>query len=321
MSQETINSLIEDNYKAAQRLRDLKNDFDELVNAFIILELISYTVSFAVLSKAVLHEIYFGSALMIVYVSVSVGFIAIVLLLRFFFQSVGIRFADALAVQLNIPIYILSMLLKPVTLLIILINKPIKGTPNAEESREEISELVESAHEEGAIESREYRILKNIIHFSDVLVSDVMTPRTVIFSCSADKTVDEVRTMSELQMYSRFPIWEGDSVDDGIIGYVMTKDVLLAALKGKGNMKIRDFIREIYFIPENAELDEALDRFLNRRQHILMVVDEYGGIEGLITMEDVLETILGVEIVDEVDRVVDLRQLAKQRRDSRIASL
>jgi CBS domain containing-hemolysin-like protein len=121
-------------------------------------------------------------------------------------------------------------------------------------------------------------------------------------------------------MYSRFPIWEGESLDDGIIGYVMSKDILLAALKGKGATKLRDFCREVYFIPENAELDTTLERFLNRRQHLFVVVDEYGGIEGLITMEDVLETMLGAEIVDEVDKVVDLRLLAKQRRDNRIAS-
>jgi CBS domain containing-hemolysin-like protein len=222
---------------------------------------------------------------------------------------------------MSLPIYLFTIVFKPVTQALKLINKSIVGIPNVEESRDEISELVESAHEEGAIDPGEYRILKNIMHFSEILVSDVMTPRTVIFSCSADLTINDVSTFQELQMYSRFPIWEGESVDDGIIGYVMSKDVLLAALNGKGNLSLREFNREIYFIPENAELDTALERFLNRRQHVFMVVDEYGGIEGLITMEDVLETMLGVEIVDEVDKVVDLRQLAKQRRDSRIAHL
>lgn len=159
------------------------------------------------------------------------------------------------------------------------------------------------------------------MNFSEVLVSDVMTPRTVIFSCEADKIIDDVIKMPELQMYSRFPIWEGESVDDGVIGYVMSKDILLAALNGKNNLSLRDFCREVYFIPENARLDIALERFLNRRQHLFIVVDEYGGVEGLITMEDVLETILGTEILDEVDKVADLRQLAKQRRDSRIASI
>jgi len=101
----------------------------------------------------------------------------------------------------------------------------------------------------------------------------------------------------------------------------MSKDVLLAALNDKVGLKLRDLYREVYFIPESAQLDDVLERFLNRRQHLFMVVDEYGGMEGLITMEDVLETILGTEILDEADKVADLRQLAKQRRDSRIAGL
>jgi len=127
--------------------------------------------------------------------------------------------------------------------------------------------------------------------------------------------------MSELMQYSRFPIWEGNSLDDDVVGYVLSADILRAALTGKSNTKLRSLSREVYIIPENAELDDALDMFLRRRQHQFVVVDEYGGVEGLITMEDVLETILGVEIVDEVDKVVDLRMVAKQRRDKRIASL
>ena len=321
LSQDTINNLIEKDYKVAQRLRSLKTEYDELVNSFIIFEFIAYIVSFAIISNLIFNSTYFGGANSLIYISLTFVFIVSVLILRFFLQAIGIKFADSVARVMSFPIYLFTIILKPVTSVFKMMNRGIVGSPNVEESRDELSELVESAHEEGAIEPGEYRILKNIMHFSEILVSDVMTPRTVVFSCSAEMTVDEVSKMTELQMYSRFPIWEGDSVDDGIIGYVMSKDVLLAALSGKGNMNIRDFNREIYFIPENAELDTALERFLNRRQHVFMVVDEYGGIEGLITMEDVLETMLGVEIVDEVDKVVDLRQLAKQRRDSRIASL
>lgn len=321
LSQDTINKLIETNYKAAQRLRELKIDYDELINSFILIEIISYIISFAFLSFTLIYNIHNGYINFNIYLFSILVFITCAILLRFLFQALGIRFADNVAGNMSLPIYIFTFTFKPITQVLKLMNKSIVGIPNVEESRDEISELVESAHEEGAIEPGEYRILKNIMHFSEILVSDVMTPRTVIFSCSADRTINDVSTLQELQMYSRFPIWEGESVDDGIIGYVMSKDVLLAALNGKGNLSLREFNREIYFIPENAELDTALERFLNRRQHVFMVVDEYGGIEGLITMEDVLETMLGVEIVDEVDKVVDLRQLAKQRRDSRIAHL
>lgn len=321
LSQETINELIEKNYRTAQRLRSLKTDYDELVNSYIIFEFIAYFISFIALTLFLINNYYSESNFLNVFLIVSVTFVLSLIFFRFLLQSIGIKFADTIAASFSFLMLVTSKSISPITSILKLLNRAIVGSPNVEESRDELSELVESAHEEGAIEPSEYRILKNIMHFNEILVSDVMTPRTVVFSCAADRAVDEILDTPELKMYSRFPIWEGDSVDDGIIGYIMSKDIFLAALKGKGASKLRDFNREIYFIPENAELDTALERFLNRRQHMFMVVDEYGGIEGLITMEDVLETMLGVEIVDEVDKVVDLRQLAKQRRDSRIASL
>jgi CBS domain containing-hemolysin-like protein len=101
----------------------------------------------------------------------------------------------------------------------------------------------------------------------------------------------------------------------------LTKDVLRAALAGRHAVELGKLKREVHFIPENVSLDQALEQFLQRRQHLFMVVDEYGGVEGLIAMEDVMETMLGAEIVDEADHVIDLRALAKQRRDARVAQL
>ena len=121
-------------------------------------------------------------------------------------------------------------------------------------------------------------------------------------------------------MYSRFPVYEGNDLDS-VCGYVITKDVLRAALAGRNGVELVKLKRDVKFIPENVTLERALEQFLGERYHMFMVVDEHGGVEGLLTMEDVLETMLGVEIVDEADHVVDLRQLAKQQRDARIARL
>lgn len=194
-----------------------------------------------------------------------------------------------------------------------------RETADEESAREDIDEILETAHEEGSLDADEYRLLKSIMRFSDVLVSDVMTPRTVVFGCSADNTVREVLAIREFRHYSRFPIWENDS-PDSVIGYVLGKDVLWAMINKRPDQKLRDISRDVYFIPENVSLDRALENFLERRDHLFVAVDEYGGVEGLITMEDVLETILGVEIMDEADNVPDLRHLAKQRRDLRISA-
>ncbi len=245
---------------------------------------------------------------------------AILVPLKTFAHAAGERFAERTAGQTAVVISIVSTFLKPITLLLGAINKIIVPPPTEDESREEFDALVDTARDEGTLDDGEYRILKNIMGFSEVQVSDVMTPRTVVFSCNALVTVGEVLRLPELQMYSRFPVWEGDSLD-GVVGYVMTKDVLRAALNAKKSRTLRELMREVYFIPENVELGKALEQFLQRKQHLMMAVDEYGGIEGLITMEDVVEAILGVEIVDEADRIVDLRALAKQRRDKRVAEV
>jgi CBS domain containing-hemolysin-like protein len=194
----------------------------------------------------------------------------------------------------------------------------LQGKEDSDVSMEEITDLVEEAHEDGSIDAGEYRLMTNVMKFNDVLVSDVMTPRVVLFSCRADMIIQETAKLPELQIYSRFPIWIGESIDDEVVGYVTTKEVFNAVLNGKNNITLKELARPIHFIPENAELGSTLDELLRNKQQLYLVVDEHGGIEGLITMEDILETILGVEIIDEADKIADLRQLAKQKREDRI---
>ncbi len=237
-------------------------------------------------------------------------------------RIVGMRYANQVVGFTAFSVNALTFVLRPVAAFVqYLYGKYIPDEGRDEESsREEIDEILETAHEEGSLDTDEYRILKSIMRYSDVQVSDVMTPRIVVFACPADMTVGETVKQPELTQYSRFPVYEDDSLDS-VMGYVTTRDLLRALVDERSDVKLRDIVREVYFIPDNVQLDRALENFLERRQHLFVVVDEYGGVEGLITMEDVVETILGVEIVDEADNVIDLRQLAKQRRDKRVANV
>jgi CBS domain containing-hemolysin-like protein len=317
LTHDSINKNLEANLKNADKLQQLKLHFDDSKEAYIIIEALFYTLTFVSMGILLIQskmEWYYITA--IIFFS-----FFLVLFLRALFWAIGRRFSDSVALNLTSSYKLLNKTSLPLYNFTNLIIDKVSGKNPDEASREELSAMFETAHEEGAIEPDEYRILKNIIHFSDVLVSDVMTPRTVVFSCHADRSIESVIDLPELQMYSRFPIYEGESIDNGVVGYIMSRDILYAALKGNSSKKLRDFSREVYIIPENAELDKALDQFLQRKQHIAIVVDEYGGVEGLLTMEDVMETILGVEIVDEADKVVDLRLVAKERRDKRIAGM
>lgn len=198
------------------------------------------------------------------------------------------------------------------------LTQPRSREEEEEEAREELEALVETAREEGALDAGEYRIMTNIMKLSSIEVSDVMTPRTVVSALCIDQTVADAMKLPELQIFSRIPVYEGNGLDN-VSGYVMTKDILRAAIAGRHTVAIGKLKRDVGYIPENITLERALEQFLQKRQHLFMVVDEHGGVEGLITMEDVFETMLGVEIIDEADHVADLRVLAKQRRDARIA--
>ncbi len=293
----------------------LQNVFFEYSAGIFFWEIFLYAISFSFVT----HTIFLNSLNLFDFILIIIAFLLVTFGIRSVFSALGKRLSVKSLIKLIGFVRFLRFISYPFAAFEEFLMKLITGKTEQEASREELTAMVESARQEGTLDDEEYRILKNIMHFSDVLVSDVMTPRTVVFSCNAMKTVGEIVNLPEMQMYSRIPIWDGNSLDDGVIGYVMSKDVYYAALTGKNNLPLKNLLRETDVIPENAQLDMALNRFLKKRQHIFLVVDEYGGIEGIITMEDVLETILGVEIVDEADRIVDLRELAKLHRDKRIA--
>jgi CBS domain containing-hemolysin-like protein len=119
--------------------------------------------------------------------------------------------------------------------------------------------------------------------------------------------------------YSRIPVY-GDSVDE-ISGYVLRHEILEANSAGKGDMSVSELVRPIHAVPETASVANILTQFTNRHEHIFLVVDEYGGMEGIVTLEDALESLLGLEITDETDVVTDLRELAQQRRLKRFRNL
>ncbi len=315
LNQDFITTCIDTNQKKATKIEYIWNEYNRINESFHLLEHFCYLAAAALIGVLFPIREIFGLEFLLI---ISIYFF-LLLIFRSFFYAFGKKISEKFFSK-NLNTFILiSSIGKPFYYLSDSILKAMKGSSDEDDSREEISAAVETAREEGSLDDDEYRIMKNIMQFSDVLVSDVMTPRTVVYSWNASQTVGDTVNLPEVRMYSRFPIWEGESLDDGVMGYVMSKDILHAALQDKSDMKLRDFRREVYFIPDNAQLDSALDMFLRRRQHLFVVVDEYGGVEGLLTMEDVLETMLGVEIVDEADRFVDMRLLAKQRRDRRIS--
>jgi len=298
--------------------RRLKRALDEPDETGLALSLLDAT--FLVGATIAASLIAMNGAEGVRFTALTIAFLVAVIVAKTIGGIIGSRFADRLLKFSGVLLTAARALATPILLGYTALMKVTRRTNDEDEAREELEALVETAREEGALDAGEYRIMTNIMRLSSIEVGDVMTPRTVVFSLDEDMSVSDAVDVPELQMYSRFPI-QSEADLDSVSGYVMTKDVLRAALAGHRTDPLSKLKRDIGFIPENITLEKALEQFLAKGQHILTVVDEHGGVEGIITMEDVLETMLGAEIVDEADHVVDLRALAKQRRDQRVQRL
>ncbi len=178
-------------------------------------------------------------------------------------------------------------------------------------SREEFTAMAELGEEEGVFEEKESRILRNLFRFNSLRVKDVMTPRTVIFDLPEDTTIGEVVEEYDEFRFSRIPVYEEDP--DDITGYVLKDEMLLRAAQEEFDVTLEEMARDILVVHETLPLPDLLERLLDSLEHIALVVDEYGGVAGVVTMEDVVETLLGLEIVDEADSVEDMQALARKQ--------
>ena len=178
-------------------------------------------------------------------------------------------------------------------------------------SREEFTAMAELGEEEGVFEEKESRILRNLFRFNSLRVKDVMTPRTVIFQMPEQKTIGDVVEEHNEFRFSRIPVYEDDP--DDITGYVLKDEMLLRAAQEEFDVSLSEISRDILVVHETLPLPDLLERLLDRLEHIALVVDEYGGVAGVVTMEDVVETLLGLEIVDEADSVEDMQALARKQ--------
>ncbi|MDP4621322.1 MAG: CNNM domain-containing protein [Hydrogenophaga sp.] len=177
-------------------------------------------------------------------------------------------------------------------------------------SRDEFVAMAGVGREQGLINERESKIIRNLFLFKSVEASTVMTPRIVVSALQGDQSVDEALNDPAKVHFSRLPIY-GDSLD-AVSGFVLREDLLVAKNQGLGHKPLTDFRRDITAVMSSTPLSRLMETLLEQRQHIALVVGEYGETKGLVTLEDVVETLLGIEILDEGDKVDDMQKLARQ---------
>lgn len=182
-------------------------------------------------------------------------------------------------------------------------------------SREEIAVLTSIGEKEGVFESSESKIINNLMKMKSIKVRSVMTPRTVVLAVQEDVTLEEFFKTKDFKRYSRIPIYS-DTIDS-ITGFVLKSDVLYHLAADHQKMRLKEIKRQIICCYENTSILRFYDTMITKKEHMAMVIDEFGGLEGIVTMEDVIETILGLEITDEYDTQIDMQQLAKEQWEKR----
>ncbi len=229
-------------------------------------------------------------------------------------KTLGVVHADSLAPTVAAPLHLLTRLFTPLVWFTGLLNKLIlpKRERRSPATEADILAIVGLSRREGFIRGTEERIIGNILELEHKRVRDIMTPRTVVFSLPADMRLEEAYAVRELWSFSRIPVY-GEHNED-LIG-IVTRRILgrYMAADNKAHT-LGELMQPIHFVPATQTLHQLLKEFLNSRTHLFAVLDEFGGLAGVVSLEDVLEEILGREIVDESDSVPDMRELARKRR-------
>jgi CBS domain containing-hemolysin-like protein len=305
-----IEVLVRDKKRSGQILKRLKKDIEKPITAILTLNTIANTMGAAVAgasAAAVLGEQYLGwfSA---------VFTIAILLFSEIMPKTAGVTYAKVLAPWIALPLAWLVKILAPLIWLCQTVTRiiPRRGGEILVSARE-IQAIAVLSRKAGAIEPEQEMVIANILELQNITARQVMTPRTVTFSLSEHLTVAEAREMkAKWNQHSRAPVYDKDP--DDVVGIVLRKDVFLNDTGEQSNLRLSDLIHPVHFVPETAPLNRLLVDFFERRQHLFVVVDEYGSVTGVISMEDIIEEIVGREIIDESDKAGDLRELARRKR-------
>ncbi|MBN1769977.1 MAG: HlyC/CorC family transporter [Deltaproteobacteria bacterium] len=287
---------------------DLKTNIDKPLSAILSLNTVAHTVGAAGVGAqavAVFGEAYFGlvSAVLTVLILVLTEIIP---------KTIGARYWRRLT---RVSYYSMKAMIGvtyPLVLMSAVLTRALSKHGNERTtSREEIAALAGIGADEGLFSEKESRILQNVLRLKNVKVTEIMTPRVVMATADQNLPLSRFLERKDYLKFSRIPVYADR--EDEITGYVFRQAVFERLAAGGAELKLRDLKREILVVPDSTALFSVWEQLLARKEHIALVVDEYGGVAGIVTMEDVIETLLGLEIVDEKDTVVDMQQHARER--------
>jgi len=317
MTPSYIADVQETNIKKANMLRRLKVDnIDQSLAAILTLNTVAHTLGS--IGAGAQATIVFGSAWFGLFSAIMT--LAILFLSEIIPKTLGTMYWRQLSGIVAYFVRGIILLLYPLIWVSERLTKLlVRGKEPQAFSRREFAALASIGEESGQIDPLESRIIRNLLAFGAIKVEDIMTPRSVILAFEENKTVAELLVDRPKLTFSRLPIYDGDL--DNITGFVLKTDMLLAKVNHAVEKPLTQFKRDITFVFSKMKLFDLLELMLKNRIHIAVTVGEYGEVKGLVTLEDVFETLLGLEIVDEIDRVEDMQALARQMMDRRVERL
>ncbi len=305
----------------ANSLEALKKDVDKPLIAILTLNTIAHTVG-AIL-VGVQAEKVFGNGDNSIMIVSAVMTILILVLSEIIPKTIGATYWKELA---NFTSKALNALIFPLKWtgllwLLQLTTRLIggKGHHGSVLSREDFHAMTDIAHEEGVFHESESKVIKNLLTFQEVMAKDIMTPRTVLKTENEETTVETFFANNQNLRFSRIPVYKDNS--DNITGLVLKDDVYKEMANGNGDKKLLDIKRNIIIVSRNLPIPKLFEELVASKNHMSLVVDEYGSVSGIVTMEDVIETLLGLEIMDESDNVSDLQMLARKSWETRAKRL
>jgi CBS domain containing-hemolysin-like protein len=313
--------------RIAADLVRFKADIDEPLAAILTLNTIAHTVgAIGVGSQAA--ELYGESYIEILgnpiisWEALIAGLmtLAILILSEVIPKTIGANNWEALTPVAISVLKVMLFLLAPLVWLSQYITRHLKKDKDKPVlSRTDFLAMTRLSHESGVLEESEKAIIQNLLRFSRVRVKDVMTPRIVVIAASDEMTIGEFHQQHGDLPFSRIPIYHEQN--DNVIGYVLKDELLLNLVEDGHDRALNEIRRDIIVVHKTLPIPELLDTFIERKEHMALVVDEFGSMDGIVTMEDIIETLLGLEIVDESDSEEDMQALARKNWETRAQRL
>jgi len=303
-----VEVLVQRGVRGAKRLAKLREDIEKPIAAILTVNTIAHTVGAAWCGAMVGEQ--FGSRAVGVFAAVFT--VLVLAVTEIVPKSLGVRYASTLGPLIVGPLQVMMWSVWPVVWVVQHTMGRFSGGAHGP-TEDEVEVVSRMAAKSGSVRQEEHRWVRNALHLDRTTAGDLRTPRTVVETLDAERSVRELLEHVESWVHTRVPVVEGADADR-IVGLVHRREVMDAALRRPDeDLLVKDFLRPIRFVPEAMPANKLLELFIEDRAHMFAVVDEYGGIDGVVTLEDVLECLLGAQIVDEHDQVEDMQHLALER--------